>query len=157
METMERISLANARRAMIAERIRMAVGKSGLDDQQFEAASKTAGRKIGRNRIAQLQKGLARRVLDDELFTIAIVCDVELAFVQGETVTLNGYDVGLDIPGYLNPDTSNRSRIDHALGDCIGCAIDRNFHVIDEWNYHDPITGQIELVLDLTRGYAEAV
>jgi transcriptional regulator with XRE-family HTH domain len=61
------------------------------------------------------------------------------------------------IPGYLNPDTSNRSRIDHALGDCIGCAIDRNFHVIDEWNYHDPITGQIELILDLTGNLAEAV
>lgn len=157
MDTMERIKLANARKSLQTERIRMAIGKSGLDNQQFEQATEQDGlRRIGRNRIAALQKGTAKRVLDDELYTIAIVCDVEPGFVQGETVTLHGYDSSSAIPGYLNSNVVTRSRIDHDLGACLGCAMDRNFHVTDDWEYVDPIPGQIELVIDLVE-YAEAV
>lgn len=151
METMERIKLANARKALQAERIRMALAKAQLNDQDVEAVTKREGlRKIGRNRIASLQKGTAVRILDEELFAIAIICDVELAFVQGEAVTLPGYDSSQVIPGYLNSQVGERSRIDHQLGGCIGCLIDRDFHVSADWQYRDPIPGQTEIVIDLT-------
>jgi len=158
MTTLDQTPAISARRAKQAERIRMALGKAGLSNKAFEKVSSQRGvRQIPRNRIATLQAGTAKQVLDDELVTVAMVCDVSLAFISGETVTLDGYEASKANPGYLNPETINRSRIDHAIGDCIGCAIDRNFHVVDEWNYHDPITGQIELILDLTGNLAEAV
>lgn len=152
MDTLERIKLANARKATQAERIRMALAKAQLNDKEFERITSQDGyQKIGRNRIASLQKGTAAKVYDEELLTIAMICDVPLAFVTGEAVTLPGYEASLDNPGYLNSDILNRSRIDHQLGDCIGCLIDRDFHVIDEWQYRDnPIPGQTELVIDLT-------
>lgn len=151
METLERIKLANARKATQAERIRMALAKAQLNDKEFERITNQDGyQKIGRNRIASPQKGTAAKVYDEELLTIAMICDVPLAFVTGEAVTLPGYEASLDNPGYLNSDILNRSRIDHQLGDCIGCLIDPDFHVTDDWQYRDPIPGQTEIVIDLT-------
>lgn len=162
MTMVDRIRAAEARRESQAERIRMALAKAGLDNLGFEAASERLGRKIGRNRIARLQKGTAKRVLDDELYTVAIVCGVEPAFVQGEEVTLPAFDASLDIPGYTplgsrearwTADILNSDRgIDHPLGGCDGCRNDRDFHVLieDKVPGGGPgIPGQTELVLDI--------
>jgi transcriptional regulator with XRE-family HTH domain len=139
----------------VAKRLKQArVGANLTQAQLADRVSALVGSIISRSIISRTEK--AERDAETRLVWA-------VAQVTGETMDwllepLNKIrDLDRAIPGYLNSETSSRSRIDHAVGDCIGCAIDRNFHVVDEWNYHDPITGQIELILDLTGNLAEAV
>jgi transcriptional regulator with XRE-family HTH domain len=139
----------------VAKRLKQArVGANLTQAQLADRVSALVGSIISRSIISRTEK--AGR--DAEVRLVWAVAQVTGESFDWLTEPLNKLrDFKEAIPGYLNPEPINRSRIDHALGDCIGCAIDRNFHVVDEWNYHDPITGQIELILDLTGEYAEAV
>jgi len=91
------------------------------------------------DRITAIENG-RRKVDPVELRTFAEIQEFDIEFywygppVNRRMVRHDLRDFGSAIPGYLNSETSSRSRIDHAVGDCIGCAIDRNFHVVDEWN-----------------------
>jgi transcriptional regulator with XRE-family HTH domain len=129
----------------------------GWTQAQMAELMETATNDDGWNtdRVTATENG-RRKVGPEELRIFAEVQGFDVEFYWYGP-PLNRRAADLVTPGYLNPEPINRSRIDHAVGDCIGCAIDRNFHVVDEWNYHDPITGQIELILDLTGEYAKAV
>lgn len=137
-----------ADRQEIAKRVRMALGAADFDRLEDAAAKISAelGYDISREIVRKIKNGTRKAALE-ELDAIASVCGVEQRFVRGDSYVFVDNQAN---PGYLNSDILNRSRIDHQLGDCIGCLIDPDFHVTDDWQYRDPIPGQTEIVIDLT-------
>lgn len=128
---------------LVAARVRGARASSGLTQKELaERVSVILRWEISRSIISNIELG-NRDVESRLLSAIAVATgeDYDRLIQPLRPVSDKA------IPGYLNPDAPVRSRIDHELGDCIGCLIDRDFHVLDEWNYRDPIAGQISIDL----------